>query len=119
MAGVVHRNLSPGNVTIGADGHIVLVNVVSAKLYLEHRRSRLLPGGTEEYQAPEVLLGWQHDFAVDCWGFGMLLYFMLCGTVSGKTRNSNCLVNYYSTFSILLVGQRTTRGLFGIGYCMA
>jgi hypothetical protein len=34
-----------------------------------------------EYQAPEVLLGWTYDFAVDCWGFGILLYFMVFGTV--------------------------------------
>ena len=34
------------------------------------------------YQAPELLLGWAHDFAVDCWGFGMLLHYMLSGEVS-------------------------------------
>jgi hypothetical protein len=39
-----------------------------------------------EYQAPEHLLGWAHDFAVDCWSFGALLHFLLAGTVSLSSR---------------------------------
>jgi hypothetical protein len=34
-----------------------------------------------EYQAPERILGWKCDGAVDCWGFGILLYIILVGTV--------------------------------------
>lgn len=37
--------------------------------------------GTKEYRAPEMLLGWSHDFSVDCWAFGILLYTMLFGKV--------------------------------------
>ncbi|KAF8907649.1 kinase-like domain-containing protein, partial [Gymnopilus junonius] len=29
-----------------------------------------------EYRAPELYLGWCHDGAVDCWSFGMVLYYM-------------------------------------------
>lgn len=36
----------------------------------------------KDYQAPELLLGWTHDFSVDCWAFGVLLYMMVYGTVS-------------------------------------
>lgn len=34
------------------------------------------------YTAPEIILGWTHGPAVDSWGFGLVLYYMLIGFVS-------------------------------------
>ncbi|KAF8627280.1 hypothetical protein AX17_006325 [Amanita inopinata Kibby_2008] len=31
------------------------------------------------YSAPEVILGWTQSYAVDSWGFGVVLYYMLIG----------------------------------------
>lgn len=81
----MHRDLNPENVMIDARGHIVLTNFRCAKLSdpkdFRHHRRIVSAGGNKEYQAPEMLLDWTHDFSVDCWGFGILLYFMLFGTV--------------------------------------
>jgi len=34
-----------------------------------------------EYAAPEMVLGWARNAAADCWSFGVLVSFMLLGTV--------------------------------------
>ncbi|KAI5078968.1 hypothetical protein GOP47_0006639 [Adiantum capillus-veneris] len=43
--------------------------------------------GTEEYIAPEVIRGTGHDFAVDWWGLGVLLFEMAhdCTPFTGRT----------------------------------
>lgn len=83
--GIVHRNLNPENVMIDSDGHIILSGLEYAKL-VEHsgKVQEIIETTPEakEYHAPELLLGWAHDFAVDCWGYGLLLHFMLSSIVS-------------------------------------
>lgn len=43
--------------------------------------------GTEEYVAPEVILGNGHDFSVDWWCLGVMLYEMLYGITPFKGSN--------------------------------
>lgn len=76
--------MKPENILVDAHGHIVLSGFDCAKnLGTDVARARRTATlrGTKEYQAPEMLLGWVHDFSVDCWGFGILLYTMLFGRV--------------------------------------
>ncbi|EIN13296.1 kinase-like protein [Punctularia strigosozonata HHB-11173 SS5] len=89
--GIAHRDLKPENVLIDAWGHIVVTDFGSAKQIAvpllnsaEDQLSYITTTenssvGTPEYQAPEVILGWPHDYAVDVWGFGLLLYLMIYG----------------------------------------
>ncbi|XP_010435319.1 PREDICTED: serine/threonine-protein kinase OXI1-like isoform X1 [Camelina sativa] len=64
--------------------------------------------GTEEYVAPEVIAGNGHDFAVDWWSLGVVLYEMLYGATPFKGSNRK-----ETFFKILseppsLVGETTT-----------
>ncbi|KAH9949489.1 kinase-like domain-containing protein [Amylocystis lapponica] len=83
--GVVHRDLNPGNVFIGADGHIVLAGFERA-LFINDDGICISDDpdvvDTQEvrpHQAPEIVLGWVHDCAVDWWGFGVVLFYILTG----------------------------------------
>ncbi|KAF5376979.1 hypothetical protein D9615_007218 [Tricholomella constricta] len=86
--GIVHRDLSPEHITIDSAGHIIVEGFGSSELLRypassERGREPLFCTASvhtnSTFLAPELVLGWAHDFAVDCWGFGMLLRFMLSG----------------------------------------
>lgn len=64
--------------------------------------------GTEEYLAPEIILGNGHDFSVDWWCLGVVLYEMLYGTT--PFRGSNRKETYYRILSKApdLVGEATS-----------
>lgn len=64
--------------------------------------------GTEEYVAPEVITGGGHDFAVDWWSLGVVLYEMLYGTT--PFRGSNRKETFFRILSKPpnLVGETTS-----------
>ncbi|EEB98123.1 hypothetical protein MPER_02425 [Moniliophthora perniciosa FA553] len=70
---------------IDATGHLVLVGFDCAQIEGDKDRfhgTTLMRIETQhdfDYRAPELLLGWSHDSAVDCWSFGCILYFMIAG----------------------------------------
>ncbi|XP_020592092.1 serine/threonine-protein kinase OXI1-like [Phalaenopsis equestris] len=70
--------------------------------------------GTEDYVAPEIIEGKGHDFAVDWWCLGVVLYEMLYGRT--PFRGSNRKETFYRilTKSPELFGERTAlRDLIG------
>ncbi|KAH7907420.1 kinase-like domain-containing protein [Hygrophoropsis aurantiaca] len=73
--GIVHRDLRPENIMINVSGHIAIAGFQ----YSGNAQSpaSLQQLGNNEYQPPEVLLGWAHDVKVDSWSFGTILHMML------------------------------------------
>ncbi|KAJ4477808.1 kinase-like domain-containing protein [Lentinula edodes] len=84
-ANIEHCKINPANVMIGDDGHLVLTNFEIARVDgikssgVDQNQNQTLRDC--EYRAPEVLLRWEHDNSVDCWGLGCLIYFMTYGKV--------------------------------------
>lgn len=78
--GVVHGDVSPGNVLLDLDGRPLL-----ADLGLGHVVGDVSPGvwGTDGYVAPEVLLGADPGPASDVYALGALGWLCLTGTVPG------------------------------------
>lgn len=77
-AGVIHRDLKPGNVMLLPDGLAKILDFGLAKLAgLNHTSA--VGMGTAGYMAPEQILGGSVDARADLWSLGVLLYEMLTG----------------------------------------
>ncbi|KAG1839651.1 kinase-like domain-containing protein [Suillus subalutaceus] len=86
-AGIIHRDLAPCNIMFDVSGHVVISGFGQA-CRPDSATSFPLPD-TGLYCAPELILGWAHDFSVDCWSFGLLMYIMLFGSHPYVADNDN------------------------------
>ncbi|RLN14643.1 hypothetical protein BBJ28_00020285 [Nothophytophthora sp. Chile5] len=102
--GLIYRDLKPGNVLLGEDGHVILADMGLAagfdptKLKKEengYRYEPILPKltrrkttvGTRGYMAPEIISGKLvkrdqrpgYTFAVDFWSLGITIFELMCG----------------------------------------
>lgn len=87
---IAYRDLKLENLVLGVDGYLKIIDFGFAKKISPNELTRTLCG-TPEYLAPEAVLRAGHDFQVDCWGFGVLLYEMLTQSspFSDPTGNGN------------------------------
>lgn len=80
--GIVHGDVKPANVLVGAGGPVKLgdfglARTLESSSRIVHGSAELI--GTPRYMAPEVILGERPRFCSDLWSAGVVLYEMLAG----------------------------------------
>lgn len=76
---IVHRDLKPENVLLKENGYIKLADFGLAKYLLDAKQATYSFCGTAEYLAPEILDMKGHDYNVDWWTLGILIYELRIG----------------------------------------
>ena len=78
-AGVVHRDVKPGNVKIRPDGTVKVLDFGLAKIGTPSEAEDATIAGTAGYVSPEHARGKAVDKRTDIWAFGVVLFEMVTG----------------------------------------
>ena len=85
---VIHRDLKPENLVFGGDGYLHLTDFGIAMGYKRGDPGVTSASGTPGYMAPEAIINKPHDFAVDYFALGVIVYELMMGErpYQGKNR---------------------------------
>lgn len=84
--GIIHRDLKPGNIIVGPDQHVKVLDFGLSRTLsnsnpesTENIEEFQLAAGTLAYMAPEVLQGKSSDVRTDIWSYGVVVYEISSG----------------------------------------
>ena len=85
---VIHRDIKPENLVFGADGYLHLTDFGIAMEYHRGGTGVTSASGTPGYMAPEAIINKPHDFCVDYFALGVIVYELMMGErpYQGKNR---------------------------------
>ena len=75
---IVYRDLKPENILLGEDGYVYITDFGLSRILAKDEIATSF-WGTAEYLAPEMVTSSGHNFGIDWWALGILIYEMIVG----------------------------------------
>lgn len=89
--GIIHRDLKLENILVDMNGYLKIIDFGLAKM-LDSESITKTYCGTPEYLAPEMISQTGHNFSIDWWALGILIYEMRIGVTPFFNKNKNLLL---------------------------
>ncbi len=97
----IHRDIKPENILFDKDFNVKLCDF-GWSCELRDKQKKKSVCGTYEYMSPEIVAQVPHDYGVDIWCLGILLYEMLHGKTPYKATNMKEIQNEIFKKKILI-----------------
>jgi N-acetylneuraminic acid mutarotase len=110
-AGILHRDIKPGNVLVSDYGEPQLCDFGIARIVGAYKTRTGLFIGTIAYTAPEVLSGDPPTVAADVYSLGATLYALIAGTAAHERRPGEDLIEHYMRIASTPVPDMRPKGV--------
>jgi serum/glucocorticoid-regulated kinase 2 len=90
---IVYRDIKPENILIDFEGHVRIADFGLSKPHMEPEDVAYSFCGSPEYMAPEMLLKSGHNFQLDLYCLGALLFELITGLPPYYSRDTDEIYN--------------------------